>query len=206
MIRRAVLAAALALAALPAATQPASAQRLEVATFAGGCFWCMEQPFDVLPGVASTTSGYTGGTTANPTYRAITAGGTGHYEAVQIRFDPTKVTYETLLEVFWRNVDPVDAGGQFCDRGDHYRTAIFAHDEAQRTAAEASKARLAESGRLPGPVVTPVLPASTFTPAEEYHQDYATKNPLRYRFYRTGCGRDARLQAIWGAEAGGKQR
>jgi peptide-methionine (S)-S-oxide reductase len=201
MIRRAFLAAALALAALPAA-----AQRLEVATFAGGCFWCMEQPFDVLPGVASTTVGYTGGTTPNPTYRQITAGGTGHYEAVQIRFDPTKVTYETLLEVFWRNVDPVDASGQFCDRGDHYRTAIFAHDAAQRAAAEASKARLAESGRLPGPVVTPVLPASTFTAAEDYHQDYATKNPLRYRFYRTGCGRDARLQAIWGAEAGGKPR
>jgi peptide-methionine (S)-S-oxide reductase len=203
MSRRWLLALAGA-AAVVAATPAAQAQRLSVATFAGGCFWCMEPPYDALPGVSATISGYTGGTTASPTYRQVTAGGTGHYEAVQIRFDPTKVSYETLLEVFWRNVDPLDAGGQFCDRGESYRTAIFVHDEAQRAAAEASKARLMESGRLPGPIVTPIIAASTFYPAEDYHQDYYQKNPLRYRFYRAGCGRDARLNALWGPEARGK--
>jgi peptide-methionine (S)-S-oxide reductase len=195
---------ALAGAAAVASATPAAAQRLSVATFAGGCFWCMEPPYDALPGVSATISGYTGGRTENPTYRQVTAGGTGHYEAIQVRFDPAQVSYETLLEVFWRNVDPLDAGGQFCDRGESYRTAIFVHDEAQRAAAEASKARLMESGRLPGAIVTPIIAATTFYAAEDYHQDYYQKNPLRYRFYRAGCGRDARLNALWGSEARGK--
>lgn len=203
MLARRALLGALALAAT---ARGATAQRLGVATFAGGCFWCMEPPFDALAGVTSTTSGFMGGHVANPTYRQVVAGGTGHYEVVQVRFDPAQVSYERLLEVFWVNVDPLDAGGQFCDRGDMYRTAIFAHDPGQREAAEASKARLIESRRLPGTIVTPVLDAGPFTAAEEYHQDYYRKNPLRYRLYRSGCGRDARLTALWGAEAGGKPR
>ncbi len=199
-LRRRWLLAAPLVAALPA---NARAQGLATATFAGGCFWCMEPPFDALPGVADTTSGYTGGRVPNATYRQVTAGGTGHYEAVRIRFDPAQVTYERLLEVFWRNVDPTDAGGQFCDRGESYRTAIFAHDAEQRRLAEASKARLMESNRLNAPIVTPILDAGAFWDAEDYHQDYYRKNPIRYRFYRGGCGRDARLRALWGAEAGG---
>jgi peptide-methionine (S)-S-oxide reductase len=139
----------------------------------------------------------------NATYRQVTAGGTGHYEAVRIRFDPAQVTYEKLLEVFWRNVDPTDGGGQFCDRGESYRTAIFAHDAEQRALAEASKARLVESNRLGAPIITPILDAAPFWDAEDYHQDYYVKNPIRYRFYRNGCGRDARLRQLWGAEAGG---
>jgi peptide-methionine (S)-S-oxide reductase len=186
-----------------AAALPAAAQNLATATFAGGCFWCMEPPFDALQGVADTTSGYTGGTVLNATYRQVTAGGTGHYEAMRIRFDPAQVSYENLLEVFWRNVDPTDAGGQFCDRGESYRTAIFAHDSEQRRLAEASKARLMESNRLAAPIVTPILDAGAFWDAENYHQDYARKNPIRYRFYRSGCGRDARLRALWGDAAGG---
>jgi peptide-methionine (S)-S-oxide reductase len=173
------------------------------ATFAGGCFWCMEPPFEKLDGVLSVTSGYTGGKKANPTYEEVSSGGTGHLESVEILFDPAKVSYEQLLEVFWRNVDPTDGGGQFCDRGEQYRTAIFVHDAAQRSAAEASKAALDAAKRLPGPVVTPILAASAFYPAEEYHQDYWKKNPLRYRYYRGGCGRDERLKELWGSEAGG---
>ena len=199
MRRRWLLGATLAVAAAPAAR----AQRLATATFAGGCFWCMEPPFDKLAGVTETTSGYTGGTVPNATYRQVTAGGTGHYEAVRIRFDPAQVTYEKLLEVFWRNVDPTDGGGQFCDRGESYRTAIFAHDAEQRALAEASKARLVESNRLGAPIITPILDAAPFWDAEDYHQDYYVKNPIRYRFYRNGCGRDARLRQLWGAEAGG---
>lgn len=173
------------------------------ATFAGGCFWCMEPPFEKLDGVLSVTSGYTGGKKTNPTYEEVSSGGTGHLESVEILFDPAKVSYEQLLEVFWRNVDPTDGGGQFCDRGEQYRTAIFVHDAAQRSAAEASKAALDAAKRLPGPVVTPILAASAFYPAEEYHQDYWKKNPLRYRYYRGGCGRDERLKELWGSEAGG---
>jgi peptide-methionine (S)-S-oxide reductase len=185
-----------------AETAPPRGEARAVATFAGGCFWCMEPPFDKLPGVISTTSGYTGGTKENPTYREVVRGGTGHTEAVQIVYDPAKIGYEKLLEVFWRNVDPHDAGGQFCDRGDSYRTGIFVHDEAQRRAAEASKKALAASGKLKKPIVTEIAAAAKFYPAEDYHQDYYVKNPVRYKIYRTNCGRDDRLRQIWGAEAG----
>jgi methionine-S-sulfoxide reductase len=168
------------------------------ATFAGGCFWCMEPPFDKTPGVHSTTSGYAGGTVKNPSYRQVSAGVTGHTEVVQVVYDPSKVTYEQLLEVFWKNIDPVDGGGQFCDRGSQYRTAIFYEDEAQKTAAEASKKRLDDSGRLPGKIVTEIAPLEAFYPAEDYHQDFYEKNPTRYYSYRNGCGRDRRLKELWG--------
>ncbi len=172
-----------------------------VATFAGGCFWCMEPPFDKLDGVLATTSGYTGGSKVDPTYEEVSAGGTGHFEAVQITYDPAKVSYDRLLEVFWRNVDPLDAGGQFCDRGEQYRTAIFVHDEEQRRLAEQSKQALVDSKRLDGPIVTEIVTAGPFYPAEEYHQDYYEKNPLRYKFYRWNCGRDQRLAQVWGEQA-----
>jgi len=173
---------------------------LAVATFAGGCFWCMEPPFDRVEGVVSTTSGYTGGTVAGPSYQQVSAGGTGHAEAVRVVYDPAKVDYRTLLEVFWRNVDPLDGGGQFCDRGPQYRPAIFAHDEEQRRLAEASKAALAASGRFaPRPIAVAVEPAGDFYVAEDYHQDYYRKNPVRYRYYRWNCGRDARLEQVWGS-------
>jgi peptide-methionine (S)-S-oxide reductase len=173
------------------------------AIFAGGCFWCMEPPFDKLEGVSATTSGYTGGQVKDPTYEQISAGGTGHYEAIMIEYDPQRVSYDKLLEVFWRNVDPLDAGGQFCDRGDHYRAAIFYGSEQEQMLAQDSKRELEASGRFDKPVVTEILPAQTFYPAEEYHQGYYQKNPIRYRFYRAGCGRDARLRSLWGDEAGG---
>ena len=197
---------ALGFAAWAQAPGPSAKPMTAVATFAGGCFWCMEPPFEKLEGVIAVTSGYTGGAKVNPTYEQVSSGGTGHFESVEVLFDPAKVSYERLLEVFWRNVDPTDGGGQFCDRGEQYRTAIFVHDEAQRRAAEASKAALAAAKRLPGPVVTPVVAAGPFYPAEEYHQDYCRKNPLRYRYYRGGCGRDARLEQLWGDEAGGGQK
>jgi peptide-methionine (S)-S-oxide reductase len=181
-------AAALALLMISAAPPRA------VATFAGGCFWCMEGPFDKIPGVISTTSGYTGGTKAHPTYEEVSAGGTGHRESVQVVYDPTKVTYEKLLDTFWHNVDPTDNGGQFCDHGSQYRSAIFTHDAEQKRLAEASKAALEKRFR----VVTDILPAAQFWRAEEYHQDYYKKNPLRYHFYRFNCGRDQRLEQIWG--------
>ena len=172
-----------------------------VATFAGGCFWCVESDFDKVPGVLETVSGYTGGTVENPTYKAVTQGGTGHYEAVRITYDPAKVTYEKLLDVFWHSVDPTDAGGQFCDRGESYRTAVFAHSPAQKRAAVASKKEINDSGTLKGSIVTPILTAKAFYPAEDYHQGYYMKDPLRYRFYRFGCGRDNRLREVWGKEA-----
>jgi peptide-methionine (S)-S-oxide reductase len=168
------------------------------ATFAGGCFWCMEPPFDALEGVVSTTSGYTGGHAPNPTYEQVSAGGTGHAEAVRILYDPKTIDYPRLLEVFWRNVDPTTPDAQFCDHGSQYRTAIFYHDGAQKRAAEQSKAALEKAKRLPGPVVTEIAAASTFYPAEGYHQDYYRKNPARYKFYRYTCGRDRRLKALWG--------
>jgi peptide-methionine (S)-S-oxide reductase len=168
------------------------------ATFAGGCFWCMEPPFDELEGVVATISGYTGGHQDNPTYEQVSAGGTGHFEALLIHYDPEKVSYSKLLEVFWRNVNPTDPAGQFCDRGSQYRTAIFYHTEEQRRLAEESKQKLEESGRLPKAVVTPIQPAPTFHPAEDYHQDYYRKNPIRYKFYRRGCGRDRVLRDLWG--------
>jgi methionine-S-sulfoxide reductase len=198
-------AVAVALATAGAAAQHESRAMSEdsaaVAIFAGGCFWCMEPPYDKLDGVIATTSGYTGGTKVDPTYKEVSAGGTGHAEAVQITYDPTKVSYEQLLEVFWHNVDPLDAGGQFCDRGDSYRTGIFVRDEEQRRLAEASKQALADSGRFEQPIVTEIVAAGPFYPAEDYHQDYYEKNPVRYKFYRWNCGRDARLAQLWGDQA-----
>ena len=190
-----------ALAADPpkAAAQPPEGSA--VAIFAGGCFWCMEPPYDKLDGVISTTSGYTGGMRANPTYKEVSAGTSGHIEVVQVVYDPRKVTYERLLEVFWRNIDPEDGGGQFCDRGPQYRSAIFPLDDAQKAAAERSKASLQSSGRLKKPVATEIISAKPFYPAEDYHQDYYQKNPIRYRYYRTSCGRDARLREVWGPES-----
>ena len=172
-----------------------------VATFAGGCFWCMEPPFEKLPGVSSVTSGYTGGPQQDPSYEQVSSGGTGHTEAVRVVFDPSKVSYEKLLEVFWVNIDPTVKDRQFCDAGNQYRTGIFYHDEAQRKAAEASKAALEKSKPFKEPLVTPIEMAGQFYPAEEYHQDYYKKNPVRYNFYRTGCGRDARLKQLWGDRA-----
>lgn len=168
------------------------------ATFAGGCFWCMEGPFDKLEGVISTTVGYTGGHTKNPTYKQVSAGGTGHAEAVEVLYDPEKISYAELLKVFWHNVDPLTADGQFCDKGNQYRSEIFYHNEEQKRLAEASKKALETSGRFDKPIVTRISPASTFYPAEEYHQNYYRKNPLRYKFYRYGCGRDDRLEELWG--------
>jgi peptide-methionine (S)-S-oxide reductase len=169
------------------------------ATFAGGCFWCMEPPFDKLDGVISTISGYAGGKKKNPTYEEVSAGNTGHVEVVQITYDPKKITYEKLLEVFWRNVDPLTPNRQFCDVGSQYRTAIFYHDETQKRLAEESKKAL--SKRFKEPIVTEIVAASEFYPAEDYHQDYYTKNPLRYKYYRYNCGRDQRLEALWGPAA-----
>ena len=179
--------------------QPASAQKLEKAIFAGGCFWCVESDFDKVPGVVSTTSGYTGGKTKNPTYKQVTYGDTGHYEAVGITYDPAKVSFEALLTAFWHSVDPTDDGGQFCDRGDSYRTAVFALNEKQRKAAEASKK--AAQKKLGKPIVTPILAAATFYPAEYYHQNYYKNNSFRYRYYRFSCGRDNRLRDLWGKDA-----
>lgn len=176
---------------------PANAQNRAVAIFAGGCFWCLEPPFDKLDGVLSTTSGYIGGSKADPTYEQVTSGRTGHYEAIQIEYDPARIGYGQLLEVFWRNIDPVDPTGQFCDKGPQYRSAIFVVDEEQRRLAEASKSALDKSGKLPGRVVTEILPAAKFYAAEDYHQDYYRKNPGRYTFYRWNCGRDRRLQQLW---------
>ena len=178
-----------------------SAKGEGIATFAGGCFWCVESDFDHVPGVTKTISGYTGGILKDPTYRQVTAGNSGHIEAVQIYYDPKKTSYEKLLEVFWRSVDPTDSGGQFCDRGESYATAIFANTPEQKKVAEASLARLKKSGVLKRPIVTPIRTAGTFYPAEGYHQDYYTKNPLRYKFYRLSCGRDARIKELWGDQA-----
>jgi len=181
-----------------AAKLPPTPPGAAVATFAGGCFWCMEAPFDKIDGVLATTSGYTGGTKPNPTYEQVSSGTTGHAEAVQVLFDPKKLSYEKLLEVFWHNIDPTVADRQFCDVGTQYRTAIFVHNDAQRVAAEASKAALEKSRPFKEPIVTPIVIATEFWPAEEYHQNYYQKNPIRYSYYRTGCGRDARLKQLWG--------
>jgi peptide-methionine (S)-S-oxide reductase len=175
------------------------------AAFAGGCFWCEETAFEGLPGVISVTSGYTGGHMKNPTYEEVSAGGTGHAESVEVLYDPTKTTYEKLLDVFWHNIDPFQKDGQFCDHGTQYRSAIFYKDEAQRKAAEESKRKLEEDPRFKGKIATEIVPAGPFYRAEEYHQQYARKNPLRYRVYRLGCGRDARLKQVWGEAAGGHQ-
>jgi peptide-methionine (S)-S-oxide reductase len=184
----------LAAAALPAASAAAAPPRAS-AVFAGGCFWCTESDFDKIPGVVSTTSGYIGGKTLNPTYKQVSGGGTGHIEAVRVEYDPTKVSYAALLQRYFRTVDPLDAGGQFCDRGHQYRSALFVDGE-QRAAAEAAKKQVA--ARLKKPVETLILPVAKFYPAEAYHQDYYKKNPIRYRYYRFSCGRDARLKKLWG--------
>lgn len=176
----------------------ATEQNLAKATFAGGCFWCMEPPFDKLEGVFETISGYTGGHKQNPTYEEVSMGTTGHAEAVQVVYDPDKISYEKLLEVFWRNIDPTTPDRQFCDVGHQYRTAIFYHDEEQKRLALASKAALEENKPFKEPIVTEIVPASEFYPAEDYHQDYYQKNPLRYKFYRYSCGRDQRLEGLWG--------
>jgi peptide methionine sulfoxide reductase msrA/msrB len=194
----AAMAVALVLPALMANPVGAAEKNLRKATFAGGCFWCMEPPFAALAGVISVTSGYMGGTTAHPTYANYAAG--GHSEVVQVVYDPARIGYAELLDVFWRQIDPTDAGGQFADRGQAYSTAIFYHDQEQQRLAEASRAALAASGRFARPIVTPLRAAATFYPAEEYHQDYARKNPIRYKFYRSGSGRDRFLDKIWGRE------
>ena len=191
----------LALGLVAASVAMAQPAKTEKATFAGGCFWCMEPPYDALPGVISTTSGYIGGRTANPTYQQVITGTTGHTEAVEVVYDPAKITYEKLLEVFWVNIDPTVRDRQFCDSGSQYRTGIFYHSEAQRKAAEASKAALEKSKPFKAPIVTPVEMAGTFYVAEDYHQDYYLKNPVRYKMYRNGCGRDARLKELWGDKA-----
>lgn len=169
-----------------------------VATFAGGCFWCMEGPFDKLDGVISTTSGYTGGHTADPTYEEVSAGGTGHTEAVQITYDPQKISYRELLAVYWPNTDPTTPDAQFCDHGDQYRPGIFYHNDAQHELAVATKEDIERTKTFSAPVVTEITQATAFYPAEEYHQDFYQKNPIRYKFYRFTCGRDARLATLWG--------
>jgi peptide-methionine (S)-S-oxide reductase len=173
----------------------------KVATFAGGCFWCMEQPFDRIPGVVATISGYTGGRTVNPTYEDVSSGRTGHAEAVDVIYDPRKVSYEKLLEVFWVNVDPTTKDRQFCDSGPQYTSAIWYHDEEQRRAAEASRAQVEKTKTFKAPIVTRIEMAGPFYPAEDYHQDFYLKNPVRYQLYRKGCGRDARLHELWGDKA-----
>ncbi|MEX1082814.1 MAG: peptide-methionine (S)-S-oxide reductase MsrA [Xanthobacteraceae bacterium] len=196
MKRAATLAFALATAALTFATGPASAGK-EIAIFAGGCFWCVESDFDKIPGVLSTTSGYIGGTTQNPTYYDHTAA--RHREAVRIEFDNARVSYDQLLTAFFHSVDPTDGGGQFCDRGHSYTTAVYATRERQLAAAKTAKAAAAKE--LKTELATEIVAAPQFWPAEDYHQDYYKKNPLRYKYYRNGCGRDARLEEIWGANA-----
>lgn len=182
------------------ADRPSDKPGLETATFAGGCFWCMEEAFDKVEGVISTTSGYTGGQRANPTYEEVSAGGTGHAEAVQVVYDPAKVSYARLLDVFWRNIDPTTPDRQFCDKGRQYRSAIFFHDETQKRLAEASKQMLEKTKPFPGPIVTEIVPAAEFYPAEEYHQNFHQRNPIRYRFYKFNCGRAQRLQELWGKQ------
>ncbi len=184
-------------AAFAQVAAPKAAEGQAIATFAGGCFWCVESDFDKIDGVVSTTSGFMGGSTPNPSYKQVTGGGTGHLEVVQIVFDPAKVSYQKLLDVFWRTVDPYDAGGQFCDRGEIYATAIFAHGDEQLKLAEASKQALVQNGPK-GVIATTIRAAGPFTPAEEYHQEYYKKNPVQYSYYRYRCGRDARIEALWG--------
>jgi peptide-methionine (S)-S-oxide reductase len=182
-------------AAAPAVPAQAQGNRAE-AVFAGGCFWCTESDFDKIPGVISTTSGYTGGKVLNPTYEQVSGGGTGHIEAVKIVYDPGKVSYGTLAQRFFRTIDPLDNGGQFCDRGYQYRSAIFVANAEQRRIAHAATAQAAAA--LKQPIATLILPADKFYPAEGYHQDYYKKNPVRYRYYRFSCGREARLKKVWG--------
>ena len=204
MLLTAVISISTALFATPAQSAPDAKSRQPVqlalgkAIFAGGCFWCMEQPFDQLPGVISVTPGYSGGQKKNPNYKEVSAGGTGHAEVVQIVYDPAKISYEKLLAVFWRNIDPTAVDRQFCDSGDQYRSAIFYTSEAQQRAALKSKTSLEKNKPFREPIVTEITAAAEFYPAEEYHQQYYKKNPLRYKYYRNSCGRDNRLKELWG--------
>lgn len=182
-------------------TQSDSAE-YKKATFAGGCFWCMEPAFDSLKGVISVKSGYTGGEKISPTYKDVSAGGTGHAESVEILYDASAISYQKLLDTFWRNIDPIAVNRQFCDTGNQYRSAIFYHSEKQARLARASKTALDRSGRFSERIATEITPASRFYPAEEYHQGYYKKNPIRYKYYRNGCGRDKRLKELWGENAG----
>jgi peptide-methionine (S)-S-oxide reductase len=179
-----------------------AATNLEKATFAGGCFWCMEHPFDEIPGVVSVTSGYTGGNKKSPTYEEVSAGGTGHAESIQIVYDPARVNYEKLLDVFWHNIDPVAKDRQFCDTGHQYRSAIFYHNEEQHRLALQSKGILEKNKTFKEPIATEIVQAAQFYPAEDYHQHYYKKNPIRYKYYRSRCGRDKRLKELWGDAAG----
>lgn len=188
----------LAVAAFSEGAEPPAGGTKAKATFAGGCFWCMEPPFEKVPGVISVTSGYTGGHKKNPTYEEVSSGGTGHAEAVQVVYDPAKVSYRALLDIFWRNIDPTVKDRQFCDVGSQYRTAVFYHDGEQKREAEASRADLERSKPFPERIVTEIVPATEFYPAEEYHQKYHQKNPIRYQYYRAACGRDSRLKQLWG--------
>jgi peptide-methionine (S)-S-oxide reductase len=198
----ALLLAAPLLAQAPAPkAEVAAGKRVAKATFAGGCFWCMEPPFEKLDGVLSVTAGYTGGTVEKPTYEQVSAGGTGHAESVQILYDPSRIPYENLLDVFWHNVDPLAKDRQFCDGGHQYRSAIFYRGEEQKKLAEASKAELESAKRFPGTIQTEIAAATAFYAAEDYHQAYYRKNPARYKFYRWNCGRDQRLKMLWGMDA-----
>jgi len=194
--RALLLATALMLAAMAGNAQ---AEQQETAVFAGGCFWCVEHDFDQIPGVIETVSGFTGGHVPDPTYNQVSAGGTGHHEAVRITYDPAQVSYAELLTAFWHSIDPTDPDGQFCDRGESYETAVFVKNEEQRRLAEAS--RQAAERELGEEIVTPIEEAGAFYPAGAYHQDYYEKRPLRYRFYRWNCGRDSRVEDLWGAKA-----
>ena len=190
------------LCSLASAEGPAAPARTATAIFAGGCFWCMEPAFDALEGVLETTSGYTGGHVDHPTYEQVSAGETGHAESLRVTYDPARLSYARLLEVFWHNIDPLRRDAQFCDEGHQYRSAIFYADDEQRRLAETSKTDLDASHRFERPIVTEIVPATPFYPAEDYHQDYYRKNPIRYRFYRFNCGRDARLKELWGDKGG----
>ena len=201
VLLRRLLAAWLAVLAGTALAQAAGPGATAKATFAGGCFWCVEADFDKVPGVISTTSGYTGGTVANPSYEQVSSKRTGHAEAVQVVYDPAKVSYEQLLDRYWHSIDPTTKDAQFCDHGSPYRTAIFTHGDAQAKAAQASLAALQKNQPFKEPIVTEILAAGPFYPAEEYHQDYYKKNPVRYQYYRSACGRDARLKQLWGDKA-----
>jgi len=194
------LALMLAVACAAAAQTARQSTDQAVAVFAGGCFWCTEADFDKVPGVISTTSGYIGGHTANPTYGQVSGGGTGHAEAVEIVYDPNKVSYDQLLSYYWRHVDPTVKDRQFCDVGDQYRTAIFVHDDEQRRLAETSRKKI--EAELKQPIYTQIVPAGPFYKAEDYHQDFYQKNPVKYKFYRWNCGRDQRLDQLWGARKG----
>ena len=193
----------IASASLVCAQAPARATQvgLETATFASGCFWCTESDFDKVPGVKETISGFMGGHTEHPTYEEVSMGGTGHAESLQLKYDPKAVSYQQLLDHYWRHVDLLDGGGQFCDRGNQYRPVIFAHTPEQKKFAEDSKAALEASKRFNQPIAVQIVDAGTFTPAEDYHQNYHETHPLQYRYYRYACGRDARLEKLWGAEA-----